>query len=94
LGAQFGPFDFGIIGIGAYAPREMMKATHTTPEEAVALGLDMGVRTIVGMHWGTIALGTEPPFEAPSRFLNAAQAAGLSPENAWILAIGETRRIR
>jgi L-ascorbate metabolism protein UlaG (beta-lactamase superfamily) len=94
LGAEFGPFDFGIIGIGAYGPREMMKATHTTPEEAVALGLDLAVETIVGMHWGTIALGTEPPFEAPERFRNAAQAAGLSPGNAWIMAIGETRGIR
>jgi L-ascorbate metabolism protein UlaG (beta-lactamase superfamily) len=94
LGAQFGPFDVGIVGIGAYAPREMMKATHTTPEEAVTLALDMGAKTIVGMHWGTIALGTEPPFEAPERFINAAQAAGWSTENVWILAIGETRAIR
>ncbi|MBT4711822.1 MAG: hydrolase [Alphaproteobacteria bacterium] len=94
LGGQFGPFDFGIIGIGAYAPREMMKATHTNPEEAVALAVDMAVRTVVGMHWGTIALGTEAPFEAPDRFLKAAQTLGFSPENAWILAIGESRRIR
>ena len=93
MGAEFGPFDIGIIGIGAYQPREMMNATHTTPEEAVLLGLDMAAATLVGMHWGTIALGTEPAFEAPERFKKAAVAAGLRPENAWILAIGETRAI-
>lgn len=94
LGAQFGPFDLGLIGIGAYEPRAMMKATHTTPEEAISIGLEMGAETIVGMHWGAIALGTEAPFEAPDRFRAAAQAAGVPPENAWIMAIGETRPIR
>jgi len=43
------------------------------------------------MHWGTIALGTEPPFEAPVRFLRAAAAAGYAKNDAVIFRVGETR---
>lgn len=91
LGARYGPFDFGLVGIGAYEPRAMMQFSHTTPEEAVDLGLDMGAETIIAMHWGTVQLGTEPPFEAPGRFRARAQERGLGPGRAWVLAIGETR---
>ena len=43
------------------------------------------------MHWGTIQLTDEPPFEAPERFRVAAGAAGYGEHDAWALAIGETR---
>ena len=43
------------------------------------------------MHWGTIQLTDEPPFEAPQRFRVAAMAEGYSEADAWTLAIGETR---
>lgn len=92
-GERYGPFDYGIVGIGAYEPRELMRASHTTPEEAVRLGLDMGARTLVAMHWGTVRLGLEPPFEAPGRFRAQAAVRGLAPERVWVLAIGESRAL-
>ena len=91
LGAQYGPFDYGIVGIGAYEPRAMMQYSHTTPEEAVDLALDMGAGTVVAMHWGTVQLGIEPPFEAPDRFRARARSRGMAADRAWVLAIGETR---
>ena len=91
IGDKYGPFDYGFVGIGAYEPREMMKYSHTTPEEAVDLAFDMGVRTVVAMHWGTIQLGAERPFEAPSRFSEQALKKGFKDEDIWIFAIGETR---
>jgi L-ascorbate metabolism protein UlaG (beta-lactamase superfamily) len=91
LGRQYGPFDTALLGIGAYEPREMMKASHASPEEAVQMGIDLRARRLVGMHWGTVLLTVEPPFEPPGRFLAAGDAQGFAPEDLWIMRIGETR---
>ncbi len=40
IGNHYGPFDEALLGIGAYEPRDMMRASHATPEEAVQMGLD------------------------------------------------------
>jgi L-ascorbate metabolism protein UlaG (beta-lactamase superfamily) len=45
------------------------------------------------MHWGTIRLTEEPPFEPPERFRNAAAAAGYAEDSAWVMRIGETREV-
>jgi N-acyl-phosphatidylethanolamine-hydrolysing phospholipase D len=91
LGRRYGPFDFGLVPIGAYKRASNLKSTHTTPEEAVRLGWDMGVKTLVPMHWGTLVLSYEPPFEPPVRFMKAGLAAGFSEDRLWKMAVGETR---
>jgi len=35
VGKRLGPFDLAAVAIGAYKPAYIMKAVHTTPEEAV-----------------------------------------------------------
>jgi L-ascorbate metabolism protein UlaG (beta-lactamase superfamily) len=71
MGQQLGPCDLGLVPIGAYQPRILMAPVHATPEEAVRIGLDLGARQIIGMHWGTIRLTTEPMLEPAQRFLAA-----------------------
>ena len=90
IGRRHGPFDMGLIGIGAYEPRSIMVATHATPEEALSIGLDTGSKAVVGMHWGTVALTPEPPFEPPARLAAAARGTPLEGR-AGVMAIGETR---
>ena len=94
IGEQYGPFDTALLGIGAYEPRAMMKASHANPEEAVQMGLDLKARRVVGMHWGTVLLTVEPPFEPPERFLKAGAEKGFAPNDVWIMSIGETRRLK
>ena len=92
LGRRYGPFDLGMVPIGAYYKRASnLKSTHTTPEEAVRLGKDLRVKTLVPMHWGALVLSYEPPFEPPVRFLKAGLAAGFSEDRLWKMAVGETR---
>nr|WP_267879386.1 MBL fold metallo-hydrolase [Sneathiella glossodoripedis] len=93
IGKLEGPFDYTLVGIGAYEPRAIMKAHHTTPEEAVKIAQDVKAKTIVGMHWGTVRLTDEPLFEPPGRFLQAATKEGYDPENIWIMSIGESRKL-
>ena len=93
IGPETGPCDLALLPIGAYAPRELMRASHATPEEAVEIARELGAQRLVGMHWGTIQLTDEPPFEPPQRFRAAARAAAYADADAWVMAIGETRPI-
>ncbi len=93
IGTQFGSFSHAIIGIGAYSPRAVMQHSHATPEEAVQIGVDIKAATLVGMHWGTIVLSTEPAFEPPERFRQAGEKQGYRQDQLWIMAIGETRAL-
>ncbi|MDE2413083.1 MAG: hypothetical protein KGM18_15055, partial [Sphingomonadales bacterium] len=91
LGERAGPFDLAMIGIGAYEPRSIMQASHATPEEAVGIARQIGARHTIGMHWGSIMLTPEDPFEAPGRFRRAALEQQYGESNAWILKVGEAR---
>lgn len=85
------PFDVGLVPIGAYEPRELMRQVHTTPEEAVKIGQDLAIKRLVAKHWGTIQLTDEPLFEPPGRFQKAARDAGYAEDDIWTMKIGETR---
>ena len=91
IGMRAGPFDLALVGIGAYEPRIIMEASHATPEEGVRIARDIGAKAAVGMHWGSIMLTPEDPFEAPERFRRAALEQQYGEDNAWIMQIGETR---
>lgn len=91
LAQHLAPPDLALVPIGAYAPRALMRAAHCLPEEGVAIGRTVRAKRLCGMHWGTIALTDEPPFEPPGRFAQAAVAAGYAPEDAFVLPIGGSR---
>jgi N-acyl-phosphatidylethanolamine-hydrolysing phospholipase D len=92
IGAAFGPFDLAAVPIGAYLPKAMMKPSHLDPEQAVRAGRDLRGRRLLGMHFGTFDLSDEPLDEPPRRFRAAGPAHGYTPEEIWVLRIGETRR--
>ena len=91
IGERAGPFDLALVGIGAYEPRIIMEASHATPEEGVMIARDIGAKAAVGMHWGSIMLTPEDPFEAPDRFRRAARDQQYGEANAWIMQVGEAR---
>lgn len=93
MAARVAPPDLALVPIGAYDPRPLMQAVHSSPEEGVEIARTLGARRICGMHWGTIMLTDEPPFEPPGRMALAAQAAGYAPEDAFVLPIGGSRAL-
>lgn len=93
VGAHYPAPDLALVPIGAYEPRELMKGSHCTPEEAVAIGRDLGARRLCAMHWGTIRLTDEPLLEPPARFAAGAADGGYAPGAAWVMAVGETRAL-
>ncbi|MCP5059801.1 MAG: MBL fold metallo-hydrolase [bacterium] len=91
IGARLGPFDLAAVPIGAYEPRAMMRESHVNPEEAVAAGIEVGAKRLLGMHFGTFDLADEPLDEPPVRMRAAGRARGLAADDVWILDVEETR---
>ena len=90
IGERAGLFDLALVAIGAYEPSSIMQAVHVTPEEAVQLVDDIGKNVAIGMHWGTVQLTDENPFEPAERFRAAAHAADWKDGRGRILKHGET----
>lgn len=90
VGRRYPGPDLALVPIGAYEPRPLMQGGHCTPEEAVAIGRMIGAGRLMAMHWGTITLTDEPPFEPPQRFEKAALAAGYPAQAIGVPAIGQT----
>lgn len=65
IGARYGPVDFGMIPIGAYQPRHIMRAMHMNPDEAVEAFIDARCVRALAMHWGTFRLTDEALGEPP-----------------------------
>ncbi len=91
IGQVNGPFDLAIVSIGAYKTRKYGPASHLTPEEAAKVVMETKSNVAVAMHWGTIQLSDEPPFEPPVRFKKATQDSGIASDQTWVMKIGETR---
>jgi L-ascorbate metabolism protein UlaG (beta-lactamase superfamily) len=91
IGARLGPFDLAAIPIGAYVPATIMRASHTSPEEALQAFADVRGQHLVPIHWGTFDLAEEALEEPPQRLAAEARRLNLAPESLWILRHGQTR---
>lgn len=65
--ARNGPFRLAILPIGAYEPRDFMKANHVDPEEAVRIFEALQPVKAIAIHWGTFQLTFEPIDDPPHR---------------------------
>ena len=51
IGEHRGPFDLGLIPIGAYTPRWIMSPMHANPMDSVNIFQDTKCKKALGMHW-------------------------------------------
>ena len=71
-----------------------MSIMHVNPEEAVKIHQDLHARYSVAMHWGTFILTDEPLDEPPHTAGRGTRcAAGVSPEEFFLMKHGETRKL-
>jgi N-acyl-phosphatidylethanolamine-hydrolysing phospholipase D len=92
IGELRGPFDLGLIPIGAYRPRYLFSWMHADPYDAVDIFRDTRCRRALGMHWGTWVLTYEEVDEPPRLLKKALKERGLEEEGVFeVCGIGETR---
>jgi N-acyl-phosphatidylethanolamine-hydrolysing phospholipase D len=56
IGDLRGPFDLGLIPVGAYDPRHIMSPMHANPFDSVNIFVDTKCKKAMGIHWGTWVL--------------------------------------
>ena len=88
-----GGFDLALLPIGAYEPRWFMKDQHVNPEESVQIFHDLGCKRALAVHWGCFQLTDEALDEPPRALARAREAAGLTPQDFGVAAVGETWRL-
>ncbi|RCI10068.1 hypothetical protein L249_8546 [Ophiocordyceps polyrhachis-furcata BCC 54312] len=92
IGDLRGPFDLGLIPIGAYHPRAAFSAMHANPQDAVDIFRDTRCRRALGIHWGTWALTLEDVAEPPRLLREALRRRALPEEGVFdVCDIGESR---
>lgn len=92
IGDLRGPFDLGLIPIGAYDPRFIMSSMHANPFDSVEIFTDTKCNRAMGIHWGTWALTIEEVMEPPVLLREALKKKGLPEQGIFdICDIGESR---
>lgn len=92
IGDLRGPFDLGLIPIGAYQPRQIWSPIHASPYDAVEMFQDTKCKKAIGIHWGAWALTSEPVEEPPEKLKEALKIKGLPQTGLFdVCAIGESR---
>jgi L-ascorbate metabolism protein UlaG (beta-lactamase superfamily) len=89
IGEALGPFDLAALPIGSYTPPHHARPVHISPEEALQASLDLQASKLLGIHWGTFALGREPYDEPPRRVAAESRRLGLDASAVRILKPGE-----
>lgn len=88
FGNKFGPLDAALMPVGLYEPRWFMQTYHMDPQEAIKATLEMRARVIIPQQWGVFDLTDEPMDLPPRDYRKAAQAAGLSEQEAPLVQHG------
>ncbi len=92
IGKLRGPFDLGLIPIGAYMPRWIMSPMHANPRDAVEIFRDTRCKKALGIHWGTWVLTEEDVLEPPRMLRKALQHHGIEETGVFdVCDIGDSR---
>ncbi|TFA97659.1 N-acyl-phosphatidylethanolamine-hydrolyzing phospholipase D [Trichoderma ghanense] len=92
IGQHRGPFDLGLIPIGAYFPRVAFSAMHANPFDSVEIFQDTRCRRAMGIHWGTWALTMEDVLEPPRQLREALRRKGIPEEGVFdVCDIGQSK---
>ena len=75
IGARFGPFDIAIIENGQY--NKDWHDIHMFPEEAVQVGIELGAKITLPVHWAKFDISLHPWDEPIKRFTKAAKERGI-----------------
>lgn len=92
IGEHRGPFDLGLIPIGAYYPRAAFSAMHANPFDSVEIFQDTKCEKAMGIHWGTWALTMEEVLEPPRQLKEALKRKGIAEEGVFdVCDIGQSK---
>ena len=95
IGNLRGPFDLGLIPIGAYDPRWLFSPMHANPFDSVKIFQDTRCARAMGIHWGTWVLTEEDVLEPPQLLKKALAKENIPEVGVFdVCDIGESREFK
>lgn len=76
IGKIFGPLKLALLPIGQYCPSWHQKPRHTSPRELVAVAQHLRLENVMGVHWGTFKISSEPILEPKTLMEELAHSLG------------------
>ena len=76
IGNRFGPFDLAMLECGQY--NTMWPYIHSMPEELIPEAVELKAKVTMPVHWGKFSLAMHHWKEPVTRFIQAADKAGLA----------------
>ncbi|KAG7194770.1 uncharacterized protein KQ657_004450 [Scheffersomyces spartinae] len=67
IGKKLSPVFLTMLPIGQYCPSWHQKPRHISPEEALTIHKQLGGKFMMGVHWGTFKLSSEPIMEPKTK---------------------------
>ncbi len=78
------------LPIGAYKPEWFMSPVHQGPDQAFAMHHALGIKTSIGIHFGTFHLADDGQDEAPNRIKELVAASEGEKPDFRVLDMGES----
>lgn len=63
IGQKFSPITLALLPIGQYCPSWHQKPRHISPQESLQICEHVSSKFMMGIHWGTFKLSSEPILE-------------------------------
>lgn len=76
IGRRYGPVTLSLLPIGQYCPSWHQKPRHISPSESIRIASMLDSRYVLGVHFGTFKLSSEPILEPKNKFLDLAKQTG------------------
>jgi L-ascorbate metabolism protein UlaG (beta-lactamase superfamily) len=89
IAANFPKIDVGLLPIGSYKPREVMKHQHMSPTDAIDAHKMLNSKTLIPIHYDVFPLGKEPFLAAEEELLDAAKSKRVPDAQLQILKVGQ-----
>lgn len=70
IGKKHGPVKLSLLPIGQYCPSWHQKPRHISPEESIKIVNNLSSKFMMGVHWGTFKLSSEPILEPKNLLLD------------------------
>ena len=93
ISEEFSSIDVALMPIGPCEPKEWMRLSHATAEEAVQGFIDLKARHFIPMHWGTFHFGLDEIMLPIERALKAWDDQKLIEKKSFLhlLKLGEQK---
>lgn len=92
IAQKFPRIDVGLLPIGSYKPRSVMKQQHMGPLDALEAHQTLKTQYLIPIHYDVFPLGKEQFLEAEEELLTEAKNLGIPKKQIRILKVGQVEQ--